>query len=426
MKIAMISEHASPLASLGGVDAGGQNVYVDELSAALAQQGHDVTVYTRRDAADLQEQVRAPRGYRVVHVPAGPPSLLTKDEILPHMDEFGRFLGSRWAGDQPDVVHAHFWMSGLAALRAARQNTSTAPIVQTFHALGTVKRRHQGDRDSSPPQRVHLERLVGLEVSRIAATCSSEVFELARMGVPGSRVSVVPCGVDLSLFNPQGPVAPRSRPRRVLAVGRLVPRKGFGTAIAALRLLPDTELVIAGGPAHGLVTEDAEAQRLMILARELGVGDRVRMVGLVPQQDMPALLRSADVVVCTPDYEPFGIVPLEAMACGIPVVVSAVGGLTDTVVDGLTGILVPPRRPEAVAAALGRLLNDQAMRNRYGAAGGARARTRYSWDRIARELLSVYQRARQGTTVTAEQLAGSDQGHSPHVPARHRVALRLS
>ena len=167
MKISMVSEHASPLAALGEVDAGGQNVHVAELSTGLAKAGHEVTVYTRRDNPGQPEELTMPGGYRVVHVPAGPAHHVPKDELLPYMGEFTRFLRERWELDRPDVVHAHFWMSGLAALMAARP--VEIPVVQTFHALGVVKRRYQGAHDTSPSERIGLERLIGRHAARIAA-----------------------------------------------------------------------------------------------------------------------------------------------------------------------------------------------------------------------------------------------------------------
>src|SRR5690606_22784102 len=170
MKIAMVSEHASPLALLGGVDAGGQNVHVAELAAALSRQGHDVVVYTRRDDPRAPERVTTDQGYRVVHVPPGPARVLPKDELLPHMDAFGDFLRARWRAERPDVVHAHFWMSGLAALAAARP--ADIPVVQTFHALGVVKHRYQGADDTSPPERIELEQRIAQQADRIIATCT--------------------------------------------------------------------------------------------------------------------------------------------------------------------------------------------------------------------------------------------------------------
>lgn len=390
MKIAMVSEHASPLAVLGGVDAGGQNVHVAELSAALCRQGHDVTVYTRRDDAQAPHAVTAAQGYRVIHVPAGPAHPLPKDELLPHMGEFGAFLQQQWRDCRPDVVHAHFWMSGLAALQAA--GPTGIPVVQTFHALGVVKRRHQGADDTSPADRVRLEQSIAERADRIIATCTDEVFELARIGVPQSRTSVIPCGVDLEQFTPHGARAPRSAEHRMVSVGRLVPRKGFDTAITALAALPDTELVLVGGPDGGDVADDPEGRRLLELADELGVRNRLHMLGQVPRTRMAPLLRSADVAVCTPWYEPFGITPLEAMACAVPVVAAAVGGLIDTVVDGVTGRLVPPHEPAPLADAVRDLLAAPEIRRKYGQAGRERVEARYSWDRIAAETLHAYRR----------------------------------
>ncbi|MEU7526340.1 glycosyltransferase [Saccharothrix sp. NPDC042600] len=400
MKIAMVSEHASPLAALGGVDAGGQNVHVASLSAALVAQGHEVAVYTRRDSPDLPEVVRTEQGYDVVHVPAGPPGQVPKDELLPHMGDFAKYLRARWEFDAPDVVHGHFWMSGLASVLATRG--LGIPVVQTFHALGTVKRRHQGGADTSPVERIATERLVGREVTRVAATCGDEVFELLRMGVPRARITVVPCGVDPKLFRPEGPRDRRALPHRIVTVGRLVPRKGFSDVITALRSVPDTELVVAGGSAD--MASDPEALRLLEHAREMGVRDRVRFIGQVSRTAMPSLLRSADLVVCVPWYEPFGIVPLEAMACGVPVVASAVGGLTDTVVDDVTGCLVPPRDPVALARAVRSLLADQGRREAFGLAGTDRVHARYTWDRVAADTARVYERA--GAGVPADIAVG--------------------
>ncbi|MHC9291497.1 glycosyltransferase [Mycobacterium sp. LTG2003] len=390
MKIAMVSEHASPLAALGGVDAGGQNVHVAALSAALSRQGHHVTVYTRRDDPDLPDRIETPDGYRVVHVPAGPAEPISKDELLQYMGQFAQFLDNDWSADRPDVVHAHFWMSGVASQLAARH--LNLPAVQTFHALGVVKRRHQGAQDTSPPERLKLEAMVARCATWVAATCTDEVFELMRLGRSRSRTSVVPCGVDLKLFKPDGPMAPRGSHYRIVSVGRFVPRKGFDLAVRALPGIPNAELVIVGGPPQAELDKDPEATRLRQLARDLGVADRVKLCGSVARGDMPAVLRSADVVACTPWYEPFGIVPLEAMACGIPVVASAVGGMLDTVVHDVTGRLVPPKRPDLLADAVAGLLRDEFLRKSLGAAGRDRARSRYSWDRIATDTLRVYDR----------------------------------
>jgi D-inositol-3-phosphate glycosyltransferase len=388
MRIAMVSEHASPLAVLGGADAGGQNVHVAELACALVRRGHEVVVYTRADAPHLRRQEAFTDGVVVEHVPAGPARSLPKDDLLPHMSSFGNYLLHRWSTRPPDVVHAHFWMSGLAATAAARP--LGVPVVQTFHALGAVKRRHQGDADTSPQQRVAVERRLAKTVDRIIATCTDEAFELSRLGAPFRRVHVVPCGVDPLLFRPDGPRAPRGRGRRIVSVGRLVPRKGVDDVIRALGQLPDVELLVAGGPAPDELDTDSEVRRLRAVARVTGVASRVIFLGRVAQHEMPPLYRSADIVTCYPWYEPFGIVPLEAMACGVPVVAAAVGGMVDTVVDGGTGRLVPSRQPELLAGTLRALLDDPGAASAYGLAGRDRVQRRYTWARVAEQTERAY------------------------------------
>lgn len=390
MRIAMVSEHASPLAALGGVDAGGQNVYVAALAAGLARLGHDVVVYTRRDDARLPDVVELAPGAHVVHVPAGPPSLLPKDDLAPYMDEFGRWLARDWAHrGVPDLVHAHFWMSGIAARRAAE--TMQIPVVQTFHALGAVKRRHQGSADTSPTGRLAAENELVAAADLVLATCRDERAELLALGGDPSRIDVVPCGVDLDAFVPAPPPAGDRRPR-IVALGRLVERKGVDVVVRALAELPDAELVVAGGPARAELDRDPEALRLRALARELGVAERVELLGRVDHDDAAALLATADVVACTPWYEPFGMVPLEAMACARPVVGSAVGGLLDSIEDGVTGLHVPPRDVAGTAAALRTLLADPELAARMGRAGRERVERLFGWRHVAQETERSYAR----------------------------------
>ncbi|MUN40858.1 glycosyltransferase [Actinomadura litoris] len=409
MRIAMISEHASPLAArpepaargLGGADGGGQNVFVAELAGELGRQGHQVTVYTRRDAPDQPRRVPFGPGVTVEHVPAGPAEPVPKDGLLPWMHDFGTCLERRWAADPPDIAHAHFWMSGLAALQAARASGARrVPVVQTFHALGTVKRRHQGGADSSPAARLRLERMLGRAADAVIATCSDEVAELAAMGVPREHVRVVPCGVDLDLLTPGGGSGGGDR-HRLVVLSRLVERKGVDTAIRALASLPGAALTVAGGPPRGGLDADPEVARLRGVAREAGVADRVEFLGRLGRAEVPPLLRSASVVVTLPWYEPFGMVPLEAMACGVPVVATAVGGHLDTVVDGGTGLLVRPRDPAEAAGAIRTLLDEPVRRAALGFAGRDRARERYSWTRVAAGTLAAYEHAAALSGVAA-------------------------
>jgi glycosyltransferase involved in cell wall biosynthesis len=399
LKIDLVSEHASPLAALGGADAGGQNVHVASLAIALAERGHEITVYTRRDGRNLPDAVPLAPGVTVEHVPAGPPRPLAKDDLLQHMPSFAAWLGERWRAGRPDVVHAHFWMSGLAALMAARR--CFVPVVQTFHALGSVKRRHQARADTSPPQRLRLEAAVARQASAVIATCTDEVRELAAYGTRLDRTYVVPCGVDCGHFRP-GRALPRpGRPGRVLTLGRLVPRKGVDTVIAAIGQVPGANLVVVGGPERARLDDDPEVARLRKVAAEAKVTSRVTFTGRVGHQEVPALMRSADVIVSDPWYEPFGIVPLEAMACGAAVIASAVGGHLDTVADGVTGLLVPPRDPGELAGRIRYLLANPARCRDLGAAAAAHARSRYSWARIAAETEAIYLGLRQGRPVSA-------------------------
>ena len=423
MRISMVSEHASPLAVLGGADAGGQNVHVAALSQAMARRGAEVVVHTRRDDPDLPEYVELSPGVLVHHVTAGPPQAIPKDDLLQHMPAFGRELEQAWRHHQPDVVHAHFWMSGHASLPPAR--ALRIPLVQTFHALGHVKRRFQGDKDTSPPERLGIEREIATSVDHVVATCTDEVFELVRLGAANARLTVIPCGVDLARFRPDGASEPRREGmKRLLSIGRLVERKGIGNVIEALARVPGAELLVIGGPHRAALGADHEAQRLLRIARNTGVADRVRLLGRVSRNDLPALIRSADAVVAVPWYEPFGIVPLEAMACGVPVVAAAVGGMIDTVVDGVTGVHAPPRDPERLAEILRALLADDAGRRELGRAGVDRARRLYDWNRIAAATLDVYAGLAAKRPRSRRRAAAEGRFRLVPSPREHLAALR--
>jgi glycosyltransferase involved in cell wall biosynthesis len=386
----MISEHASPLAPLGGEDSGGQNVYVAELARRLGKMGHHVDVFTRRDDARLPEVLSLDEGVRVVHLFAGPARAVSKDDLLPVMpsfrDAFYRFVGEQDA--RYDLVHANFWMSGWVACEAKRD--LGLPFAQTFHALGEIKRREQREADTSPPERRGEEMRIVEEADRILTTCPAEIEELITLyRADSAKLSLVPCGVDVERFRPTD----RAGTRRelgfpdgpmVIYVGRLVPRKGVDTLIEAFALLPDELdarlMVLGGGPK---VEESPQTGRLSEIAWRLGVIDRVAFAGSRPQEDLRRYYGAADVSVSVPHYEPFGITPLEAMACGTPVVGSRVGGIKTSVADGETGYLVPPRDPEALADRLLRLLSDMSLRSRMSRAARRRVEEHYTWERVA-------------------------------------------
>lgn len=378
MRIAMISEHAGPLGD------GGRQTYVADLSAALTDLGHEVRVYTRRADPSAPDETTTADGTRVVHVAAGPARDVPPDLLPQYMGEFARRLEELWRDAwSPDVVHAHFWTSGLAAVTAARR--AGIPVVQSFHELGAIE---PGD---GKPSRAGYERALGRAVDQVVAQTQDEVRGLVRIGVPRAQLTVVPAGVDSVRFSPDGPVAERDPERpRILSVGRLVERKGFGDVIEAMRWVPGAEVVVVGGPPADQLRADPGAGRLRALAEKLQVGDRFRLVGRVPFADMPSWYRSADLLVAAPWQEELDASALEAMACGVPIVGTAVGGLTEAVVDGLTGDLVPARDPRALGGALRRLINDKVRRFAYATAALDRARQAYSWKRVAAQVGTVY------------------------------------
>ncbi len=273
MKTAIVSVQASPLGTAYAMDSDGQNIHIAELSAALARRGHDVTVYTRREHPSRPERVVTDGGYTVVHIDAGPAEPLSEPELFEYLGAFGAELAAQWSDRTPDVAHAHYWTSGIATELAARE--AHIPTVQTFHELGAVKQRQLGAGQAGPTARVKLERLVARNASWVAAASTDELMELMRMGCSRSRMSVVPCGVDVNAFATEGPCVERGDRPRILAAGVPVSHKGFDTMIIALRGIPDAELVIVGGPEIERLGSHPEVHRLSVLASELGVADRV-------------------------------------------------------------------------------------------------------------------------------------------------------
>ena len=400
MKIALVAEQASQLTPSRGRTApcSGPAHGLVPLAGALAGLGHDVTVYARRDAESQPARTSLVPGVTLERLPAGPAAVLPPDQVLAHMSAFSGQLAKRWNRSTPDVVHAHYWTSGLAALAATRD--VSVPVVQTFHTLGVSERRADG-RAAGLDRRIKMEALIARSVHTVLVSSSGEQDDLTRLGVPRRSVTVVPYGVDTSQFLPEGPVARRSSKPRLLAVDPLVSPDPVAGIIRAVAEVPGCELVIVGGPARSGLAGHPLYRQLMTLAASLGVDRRVVFVGQVSQARMPALLRSADLLVHTTLYEPFGMAPLEAMACGTPVMAAAGGAHEDEVVDGATGVLVRPGRPAALAARIRHLLATPMLLQGYGIAAADRARSRYSWDRIGRETLAVYERSLPGGRLAA-------------------------
>lgn len=397
--IALVSVHAGPLAAADGVDIGGQHVHVAHLAAALGALGHRVVVFTRRDDPAVPECVPFAPGVVVRHLRAGPARPVCEDEVFPLMDEFAAGLRQGLAACRAEVVHAHSWLSGHAALAAAAG--AGLPVVQTLHALGAVERRHGVIALTVARDRDAVERRLVREADRLIATCSAEHAELEALGCGSGRVSIVPAGFDGDVFHPRSDerwfeVDRTAGPVELVAVGRLLPRAGLADVVRAVADLPGTRLTIVGGPRPDRLEGDPHHRELRELARGLGVAPRVRFTGGRPAAEVADVLRSADLFVAAPWYQPFGIAPVEAMGCGVPVVATAVGGLLDTVVDGGTGVLVPPHDHVALAAMIEALARQPELRHELGARAAWRAHRRFTWPAVARSVADVYQRTLAG------------------------------
>ncbi|HEU0113355.1 MAG TPA: glycosyltransferase [Thermomicrobiales bacterium] len=408
-RVAFISEHASPVALLGGQDAGGQNVYIDRLSRGLAALGWPVDVFTRRDDADAPEVIDWAPSVRVVNLPVGPARIVPKDELWPLMPAFREAMWAFIARDGADyaLLHGNFWMSGWVAVEVGAR--LERPVVQIFHATGVTKRREQGDADTSPAGRIAVERDVVRRADRIIAQCPAERDELlADYAAEAAKIALIPSGIDADLFAPVDRVEarraiglPDDRPV-IVYVGRMLPRKDVRNVVRALALLrdqidgghlpgPAPRLLLVGGetrdPDPAQTPEIGELQRLASL---LGVRELVRFAGRRQPRELKHYYGAGDIAVTTPWYEPFGLTPLEGMACGRPVVGSAVGGIAFTIAAGETGLLVPPRDPEALATAFATLLADPSMRERMGRAARARVLAEFTWPLVAERTAHLY------------------------------------
>ncbi len=422
MRVALISEHASPLACLGGVDAGGQNVYVGQLAKHLARRGWQVDVFTRRDGRHLPS-VCGYEGVRVVHVPAGPPERVRKEDLLPYMGAFTEFFLWYARRGGYDLAHANFFMSALVAADARR--ATGLPFAVTFHALGKVRRLHQGAADGFPPERTAIEERAVAEADQVIAECPQDEADLVRLyRADTRRIRTVPCGFDPAEFAPMDKAAARrvigfdGDGPLVLQLGRTVPRKGVDTVIRGLARLrrhhsiPARLVVVGGETRQPDPVTTPELGRLMRVADEEGAADAVMFVGSRGRAELRAYYAAADVFVSTPWYEPFGITPVEAMACGTPVVGSAVGGIKATVRDGETGYLVPPKDPDALAERLARLFADPALRAAMGRNALLRARAHYTWAKVAGLVARVYDEVRSVRPAFAPLAAANWSGRT--------------
>jgi D-inositol-3-phosphate glycosyltransferase len=387
--VAILSMHTSPLAQPGQGDSGGMNVYVRELSASLAQAGVDVRVYVRRWAEGLADRVQIEPGLEVVHVDAGPPEL-AKEQLPSVVDAFADGVAADLALRPVDALHANYWLSAVAAHRLKHE--LDLPLVATFHTLARVK---ADAGDTEPEARVAAEVAV---IGCCDAICASNPVEAEQLvdlyGASADRIELVPPGVDHAFFSPGDREGARTALRvddrpTLLFVGRIQPLKGLTIAVRALAELSDTRarLVVVGGPSGSDGPAELAAVRDLIDA--LGLRDRVSFVDPQPHHRLSTYYRAADVVVVPSRSESFGLVALEAAACGVPVVAAAVGGLRTLVVDGVSGFLVDSREPAAFARSIDTLLGDPDRAAEMGRSAAELA-DRYSWSTTAGRLRRLY------------------------------------
>lgn len=428
-RIALISEHASPLAALGGVDFGGQNIYVSQLARQLGKRGYKVDVFTRKDSSSLKEIVSINENVRVVHVPAGPQSQVKKEELAPFMPEFSDFVCrfASWQKQPYRLAHAHFWMSGIVAQDLQRK--FGVPFVMTFHALGRVRRAFQGEADAFPEVRFSVEDDLMQSAKLIIAECPQDAEDMIRLyGVNPEKLRLVPCGYDpeeMTIIEKSKARTFLAMPRKgkiVLQLGRMVPRKGIdlvirGFARMAKALKEPSWLYIVGGdfnadggtrsgpdggtrsgPDAGTLFEAewdrdgdrVEFNRLREIAKAEGVFNQVVFVGRKDRHVLRYYYSAADVFVTTPWYEPFGITPVEAMACGTPVIGTRVGGIKYTVVDQVTGLLIEPNDVHGLAEALLKVLCDDRLRVRMSASSHQRVKNLFQWAQVVDQMENVY------------------------------------
>jgi D-inositol-3-phosphate glycosyltransferase len=441
-RIAFLSEHASPTALRGGEDAGGQNVYVDEVSRNLARLGYEVDIFTRRTTDEIPEVLDWVPGVRIIHLTAGPMEFLLKDAIWPFMPAFRDAFLQFIARDRKryDLIHGNFWMSGWVAAELRRE--LHIPAVQIFHAMGTTKRKHQGEMDSSPDERITVERDIIQQVDRLIAQCPAEESELvADNGADPRKIALIPSAVNTDVFRPVDLAEARHAigidpDGFVIAyIGRMLPRKDVRNMVRALAhlltLCKERSSIVGAHPCGrpgmqlddhtsgnhapgdhkgrpyddtgitlllvGGETEDPdpvatpEIGVLRQLAAELGIDKHMSFMGKRQQDQLRYYYSASNVAVTTPWYEPFGLTPLEGMACGRPVIGSAVGGITFTIKDGVTGFLVPPRDPAALAERLYCLLVEPGLSKRMGAAARARVEQEFTWQTVAMRTAALYE-----------------------------------
>lgn len=414
-RIAFIS-HESPLATLGGVDAGGQVIYIGQVAKKLARLGYEIDIFTRWDDVRLPQIVEWDLGVRVIQIKAGPITFINKEKLFPYMKEFSAniidFIKSEKEAYR--LIHANFWLALIPALEIKQK--FNIPFVVTLHALGKIRRIFQGKEDKFPDNRFEIEEKGMREAAVILAECPQDREDMVNhYNADPDKITIIPAGFDPNEFYPIDKLLCRMvldlNPKEpiILQLGRMVKRKGIDNVINSLAILRKkfkvkAKLLIVGGDSdvpNGRITP--EIRRLRRIAKQKGLEDSVQFIGRRGRETLKYFYNAADIFVTTPWYEPFGITPLESMACGTPVVGSEVGGIKYTVLDGKTGYLVSPNDPENLAQKLVDLLKNRRISSFFRENGISRVNSIFTWEKVASSISKVYERVLVGDIQIPEK-----------------------
>lgn len=403
-KIAFISEHASPLAALGGVDSGGQNVYVGQLAKHLAALGYQIDIFTRCDDERMPRIIDWSPGVKVIHIKAGPVKFIKKEKLYPYMDEFTENMIQYFHihGNGYQMIHANFWMSAYVAMKLKKREK--IPYVITFHALGLIRRKYQGSNDGFPDERFSIETETIQNADAVIAECPQDKKDLMECyGADVKKIHIIPCGFDPNEFHPMDKLLARlalnldPKEQIILQLGRMVPRKGIDNVIAAASKLiheygiPVKLLIVGGESDQPDPKITPEIGRLQKIAKKERISKQILFLGRSDREKLKFYYNAADIFVTTPWYEPFGITPLEAMACGTPVVGSDVGGIKYSIVDKKTGYLVPPNEPLSLAFKLKEILSNSKLAHFYSENSIRRVNDLFTWTKVADTMASLYE-----------------------------------
>lgn len=401
-RVALISVDGDPAAEIGQEEAGGQNVYVRKVGETLAQQGWQVDMFTRRSNPNQAAIVQHSENCRTIRLKAGQPTFIGRDQLFDHLPEFiAEFQAfQKREGFQYPLVHTNYWLSSWVGMKLKKQQ----PLVQvhTYHSLGAVKYLAVEDIPPIATKRLSIEKMCLETVERVVATSPQEAEHMRSLVSKDGQIDVVPCGTDVLSFGSVDRATARQTlglpqdAKVALYVGRFDKRKGIETLVramaqSALRGQADLRLIIGGGSSPGRC-DGLERDRIEGIVKELSLEGMTQFPGRLDPAVLPTYYAAADVCVVPSHYEPFGLVPIEAMACRTPVVASNVGGLQFTVVPHVTGMLVPPKDVDAFAEAIDRILLNPALRDELGSAARQRVEVAFSWDSVASRLGALYQK----------------------------------